>query len=87
MCRRHGLFRLAVIAGVGTRGYYAKLGYRLEGDGLYMIKDLRLLAPGWQGAIAERAQLLVLALVPALIALIWLWSCEWSAACVGSVLL
>ncbi len=29
--------RLAVISGVGTRGYYKKLGYWL--DGPYMVKD------------------------------------------------
>ena len=26
--------------GVGTRNYYAKLGYELEGEGAFMIKDL-----------------------------------------------
>ncbi|KAG9395641.1 Histone acetyltransferase ELP3 [Carpediemonas membranifera] len=34
----HGSTKLAIIAGVGTRGYYAGLGYRLEGP--YMVKDL-----------------------------------------------
>lgn len=34
----HGSVKLAVIAGVGTRHYYRKLGYRL--DGPYMSKDL-----------------------------------------------
>jgi len=34
----HGSWRLLVISGVGTRGYYRKLGYRLEG--VYMVKDL-----------------------------------------------
>ncbi|KAK8889980.1 Elongator subunit [Tritrichomonas musculus] len=29
--------RLAVISGIGVRGYYKKLGYRLEGS--YMVKD------------------------------------------------
>lgn len=33
----HGSKRVAVISGVGTRGYYAKLGYKLEG--VYMVKD------------------------------------------------
>ena len=36
----HGFRRVAVIAGVGTRNYYAKLGYELEGEGAFMIKDL-----------------------------------------------
>jgi len=34
----HNSEKLAVIAGVGTRHYYAKLGYHLEG--VYMVKDL-----------------------------------------------
>eukprot|EP00727_Mastigamoeba_balamuthi_P006286 m51a1_g2278 putative elongator complex protein 3 (550) ;mRNA; r:379407-381324 len=34
----HGATRLAVIAGVGTRNYYRKLGYELEGP--YMVKSL-----------------------------------------------
>lgn len=36
--RSKGYPRIAVISAVGTRQYYASLGYRLEGD--YMIKDL-----------------------------------------------
>mmetsp|Transcript_30062 Transcript_30062/g.78883 ORF Transcript_30062/g.78883 Transcript_30062/m.78883 type:complete len:561 (-) Transcript_30062:147-1829(-) len=35
----HGSERLAVISGVGTRDYYRKLGYELEGP--YMVKDIR----------------------------------------------
>jgi ELP3 family radical SAM enzyme/protein acetyltransferase len=34
----HGYEKLAVISGIGVRGYYAKLGYSLEGS--YMIKSL-----------------------------------------------
>ncbi|XP_068609739.1 elongator complex protein 3 [Brachionichthys hirsutus] len=34
----HGSSRLAVISGVGTRNYYRKMGYELEGP--YMVKDL-----------------------------------------------
>ncbi|KAJ9095317.1 Elongator subunit [Naganishia friedmannii] len=34
----HGSGRLAVISGVGTRDYYRRLGYKL--DGPYMVKDL-----------------------------------------------
>lgn len=34
----HGSSRIAVISGVGTRDYYRKLGYKL--DGPYMVKDL-----------------------------------------------
>lgn len=37
-----GFTRMAVIAGVGSRGFYRKLGYKLEpGQGDMMIKDLR----------------------------------------------
>ncbi|OQV16113.1 Elongator complex protein 3 [Hypsibius exemplaris] len=35
----HGSYKLAVISGVGTRDYYRKLGYELEGP--YMVKLLR----------------------------------------------
>lgn len=34
----HGSIKLAVISGVGTRHYYAKLGYHLENT--YMVKKL-----------------------------------------------
>lgn len=34
----HGSNKMAVIAGVGTRHYYRKLGYELEGP--YMTKPL-----------------------------------------------
>ena len=34
----HGSIKLAVISGVGTRHYYRKLGYELEGT--YMVKYL-----------------------------------------------
>jgi elongator complex protein 3 len=34
----HGSYKLAVISGVGTRNYYTKLGYHLEGT--YMVKLL-----------------------------------------------
>lgn len=36
-----GMYKVAVISGVGTRGYYRKLGYVLEpGDGEFMVKRL-----------------------------------------------
>ena len=38
----HRSTRLAVISGVGTRHYYRKLGYRLEGH--YMVKDFMALS-------------------------------------------
>lgn len=34
----HGSNKMAVIAGVGTRHYYRKLGYEIEGP--YMVKWL-----------------------------------------------
>ncbi|XP_061560498.1 elongator complex protein 3 isoform X1 [Phycodurus eques] len=34
----HGSYKLAVISGVGTRNYYRKMGYELEGP--YMVKHL-----------------------------------------------
>jgi len=37
--REHRSTKLAVISGVGTRHYYRKLGYELEGP--YMMKELR----------------------------------------------
>jgi elongator complex protein 3 len=36
--RKNGFKKIAVIAGVGVRGYYRKLGYRLENS--YMVKNL-----------------------------------------------
>ncbi|MFH1030594.1 MAG: tRNA uridine(34) 5-carboxymethylaminomethyl modification radical SAM/GNAT enzyme Elp3 [bacterium] len=40
IARKNGYKKIAVISGVGVRGYYRKLGYRLEGT--YMVKDLKL---------------------------------------------
>lgn len=37
-CREHRSTKIAVISGVGTRHYYRKLGYELEGP--YMVKHL-----------------------------------------------
>jgi len=34
----HGSNKMAVISGVGTRHYYRKLGYEIEGP--YMVKNL-----------------------------------------------
>ncbi len=38
LAQEHGFLKIAVIAGVGVREYYKKLGYHLEGT--YMIKKL-----------------------------------------------
>merc|ERR1711933_595800 len=32
--------RISVIAGVGGRNYYRRLGYQLRGDGKYLVKEL-----------------------------------------------
>lgn len=37
--KEHRSDKIAVISGVGTRKYYRKLGYRLEGP--YMVKSLK----------------------------------------------
>lgn len=42
----HRSRQLAIISGVGTRHYYRKLGYRLEGH--YMVKDLPPVQRGWR---------------------------------------
>ena len=55
--RRNGFKRIAVIAGIGTREYYKRRGYRL--DGTYMVKDLPPLFCG----ISERQWALILAVV------------------------
>jgi len=39
LAKKAGFSRIAVISGVGTRQYYARTGYRLEGT--YMLKDLQ----------------------------------------------
>jgi len=38
--RKAGYLRMAVISGVGTRNYYRKLGYEMEGEGEFMTKEL-----------------------------------------------
>lgn len=37
----HGFDRIAVISGVGVRNYYRKLGYVLQGEGQYLVKDIK----------------------------------------------
>jgi len=37
--------KIAVIAGVGVRNYYRRLGYELKGDGQYLIKPLPMCDP------------------------------------------
>ncbi|MFA5107648.1 MAG: tRNA uridine(34) 5-carboxymethylaminomethyl modification radical SAM/GNAT enzyme Elp3 [Patescibacteria group bacterium] len=40
LAKEHGYKRIAVISGIGVRGYYRKLGYRLQET--YMVKNIRL---------------------------------------------
>ena len=39
ICREQGLKKIAVIAGIGVRTYYQKMGYSLQGT--YMVKNLK----------------------------------------------
>jgi elongator complex protein 3 len=39
ICQKNKSFKLAVISGVGVRGYYKKFGYKLENT--YMVKSLK----------------------------------------------
>jgi elongator complex protein 3 len=36
--KKMGYTKIAVISGIGVRGYYRKLGYRLKGT--YMVKTI-----------------------------------------------
>lgn len=38
LCQKNNIKKIAVIAGIGVRKYYAKFGYQLHGD--YMVKNL-----------------------------------------------
>eukprot|EP00659_Diplonema_papillatum_P011947 gene11947-18433_t len=38
---RNGFHKVAVIAGVGTRNYYRKLGYEVEGEGQFLMKHFK----------------------------------------------
>ncbi|OWZ15349.1 Elongator complex protein [Phytophthora megakarya] len=40
IARSHGYKKMAVIAGVGVRNFYRRLGFEVEGDGELMIKHL-----------------------------------------------
>ena len=40
ICLREKIKELKVISGIGVREYYKKLGYRLDKNGVYMIKEL-----------------------------------------------
>ena len=39
IAKKHRLNKIAVISGIGVRGYYEKLGYKLEG--MYMVKNIK----------------------------------------------
>lgn len=40
LAAENGFAKIAIISGVGVRQYYRKLGYELEGEGQFMVKDL-----------------------------------------------
>ena len=78
--RAHGCRKVAVISGVGARGYYRKLGYELRGDGAYMLKELRFFSPGWRDAcaaparaVAHGAATVILPVLALLATLLWGW--------------
>jgi len=39
ICKKNNFKKIAVISGIGVRGYYKKLGYKLEGS--YMVKEIK----------------------------------------------
>ena len=41
----HGYKQIAVISGIGVRGYYQKNGYQLQGS--YMMKEFAAVAPSY----------------------------------------
>eukprot|EP00928_Gymnodinium_smaydae_P004963 TRINITY_DN11702_c0_g2_i4.p1 TRINITY_DN11702_c0_g2~~TRINITY_DN11702_c0_g2_i4.p1 ORF type:complete len:793 (+),score=144.60 TRINITY_DN11702_c0_g2_i4:253-2379(+) len=49
----HGWRKISVIAGVGVRNYYRRLGYELQGQGQYLVKDLPPCPPESCGRTAE----------------------------------
>jgi len=72
LCAKAGCETVAVISGVGARGYYRKLGYEMHpGEGAFMLKRLKLrtrvaglLAAGLE-AFASRTPLALLAALAA----------------------
>lgn len=72
--RAHGYRRVAVIAGIGSRGYYRKLGYELDpGEGQFMMKSLPFFAPGWRHACLPSAVLVRAAAAAISLALLLAW--------------
>merc|ERR1711965_1087750 len=65
--RKRGFKKAAVISGVGTRNYYRKLGYEIEGAGEFSTK---ILAPYHSGA---STWLVFMALVVVIALLMGLW--------------
>ena len=41
IARQHGKDKVAVISGIGARGFYKKIGYETRGRGGFMLKDVR----------------------------------------------
>eukprot|EP00967_Tisochrysis_lutea_P099179 scaffold147131_cov32-Tisochrysis_lutea.AAC.3 len=89
--RAHSYRRVAVIAGVGSRGYYRKLGYELHpGDGQFMIKSINFFAPGWLHVFIPPAEALrSLAIVVSILLVLLLLSirpCTYGAEVIGCIL-
>ena len=64
LARQHGKARVAVISGIGARGFYSKIGYETRGRGGFMIKDV-------QKTAAERIFLVPLLNLVVLAVAIW----------------
>ncbi|KAE9049268.1 hypothetical protein PR003_g3828 [Phytophthora rubi] len=54
IARAHGYKKMVVIAGVGVRNFYRRLGFEVEGEGELMIKHLKELPPSsiWSKVIS-----------------------------------
>jgi histone acetyltransferase (RNA polymerase elongator complex component) len=59
----HGMFKMAVIAGVGTRDYYRKLGYRYDEDGGFLVKELDSLTTDWTTTLLAALGVLLCAVI------------------------
>jgi histone acetyltransferase (RNA polymerase elongator complex component) len=82
IARRNGYTRIGVIAGVGVRGFYRRLGYTTDPDSELLVKPI---TPKWlhacQGlvgwhSVSHRHRTYVLAMLGILLACIWL---RWTA--------
>ena len=61
----HQMYKMAVIAGVGTRDYYRKLGYRYDDDGGFLVKELDSSSTDWTSFVVAASG------VMACVAVVW----------------